>query len=42
MATAIGANASVAVVGGAGHAAHLEAPDAFLAVVTPFLEKNGY
>lgn len=37
MVTTIGRNAAVAVVPGAGHAAHLEAPDAFLAVVRPFL-----
>jgi 2-succinyl-6-hydroxy-2,4-cyclohexadiene-1-carboxylate synthase len=40
MATAIGTNASVAVVPGAGHAAHLEAPDVFLAVVAAFLDEN--
>ena len=34
---AIGANADVALVPDAGHAAHLERPDAFLAVVRPFL-----
>ena len=37
MATAIGANARVAAVAGAGHAAHLERPDAFVAIVRPFL-----
>ncbi len=34
----IGANATLAVIEGAGHACHLEAPDAFLAVVAPFLD----
>ncbi len=34
---AIGATASAVVVSGAGHACHLEAPDAFLAVVRPWL-----
>jgi len=38
MASLIGPNASVALVPGAGHAAHLEAPDAFLAIVRTFLE----
>ncbi|HMQ28589.1 MAG TPA: alpha/beta fold hydrolase [Acidimicrobiales bacterium] len=33
----IGANATLAVVPGAGHTTHLEAPDAFLAVVLPWL-----
>jgi 2-succinyl-6-hydroxy-2,4-cyclohexadiene-1-carboxylate synthase len=37
MADRIGPNAALAVVPGAGHAAHLEAPDAFLDTVTPFL-----
>jgi 2-succinyl-6-hydroxy-2,4-cyclohexadiene-1-carboxylate synthase len=40
MATAIGDNATVAVVPGAGHVVHLQAPDAFLAVVRPFLERT--
>jgi 2-succinyl-6-hydroxy-2,4-cyclohexadiene-1-carboxylate synthase len=35
--SAIGGNAAIAVVPGAGHAAHLEAPGAFLDVVRPFL-----
>ncbi len=35
--SAIGANATVALVPGAGHAAHLEAPGAFLAVLRPWL-----
>jgi 2-succinyl-6-hydroxy-2,4-cyclohexadiene-1-carboxylate synthase len=34
----IGPNASLAVIEGAGHACHLEAPDAFLAAVAPFLD----
>jgi len=38
MADAIGDNARFAVVPGAGHAAHLEEPKAFRAVVEPFLE----
>jgi 2-succinyl-6-hydroxy-2,4-cyclohexadiene-1-carboxylate synthase len=37
MAAAIGPNASVALVPGAGHAAHLEDPDGFLAVLRPWL-----
>lgn len=37
MATAIGPRAEVATVPGAGHAAHLEAPEAFLGIVRPFL-----
>lgn len=37
MADAIGDNASFAVVPDAGHAAHLEQPDAFRRVVAPFL-----
>lgn len=40
MAAAIGANAKVAVVPAAGHAAHSEAPDAFLAAVRPFLAQT--
>ncbi|HET9070918.1 MAG TPA: alpha/beta fold hydrolase [Acidimicrobiales bacterium] len=34
---AIGANARLAVIPGAGHACHLERPDAWLAAVGPFL-----
>jgi 2-succinyl-6-hydroxy-2,4-cyclohexadiene-1-carboxylate synthase len=34
----IGANATIAVVPGAGHACHLEQPDAFLSAVIPFLD----
>ncbi|HKA02812.1 MAG TPA: alpha/beta fold hydrolase [Acidimicrobiales bacterium] len=37
LADAIGPNATFAVVPGAGHAAHLEQPDAFVAIVRPWL-----
>jgi 2-succinyl-6-hydroxy-2,4-cyclohexadiene-1-carboxylate synthase len=37
LAAAIGANARLAIIDGAGHACHLEAPEAWLAVVAPFL-----
>ena len=37
MAEAIGANADLEIVAGAGHACHLERPDAFLAAVTSWL-----
>ncbi len=37
LAAAIGANATFAVVPGAGHAAHLEQPDAFVSVVREWL-----
>jgi 2-succinyl-6-hydroxy-2,4-cyclohexadiene-1-carboxylate synthase len=37
MATTIGANATLALVEGAGHAAHLEQPERFLAVLRPWL-----
>jgi 2-succinyl-6-hydroxy-2,4-cyclohexadiene-1-carboxylate synthase len=37
----IGANAELALVVGAGHAAHLEAPEAFLAVLRPWLARHG-
>lgn len=40
MARAIGAHAEVAVVEGAGHAAHLEAPEATLAVVRAWLARH--
>ncbi len=36
----IGANASLAVIAGAGHACHLERPGAFLDVVLPFLDRH--
>jgi 2-succinyl-6-hydroxy-2,4-cyclohexadiene-1-carboxylate synthase len=35
----IGGNARVALVAGAGHAAHLERPDAFVAVMETFLDR---
>jgi 2-succinyl-6-hydroxy-2,4-cyclohexadiene-1-carboxylate synthase len=38
---AIGDNASIAVVEGAGHAAHLERPVAFQSVVRPWLAQHG-
>jgi 2-succinyl-6-hydroxy-2,4-cyclohexadiene-1-carboxylate synthase len=37
---AIGDNATVALVPDAGHAAHLEQPDAFLAILRPWLASN--
>lgn len=40
LAAAIGANAEVAVVPGAGHAAHLERPEAFLDVVRRWLDAH--
>ena len=40
MAGAIGGNATFATVAGAGHAAHLEQPDAFLAVLRAFLSSQ--
>ena len=40
MAAAIGGNAEVAVVPGAGHAAHSEAPAAFLAILRRFLART--
>jgi 2-succinyl-6-hydroxy-2,4-cyclohexadiene-1-carboxylate synthase len=43
MAAAWGAGAAkVAVIEGAGHAAHLERPDAFLDTVTPFLDDGDH
>jgi pimeloyl-ACP methyl ester carboxylesterase len=36
----IGANAELALVAGAGHAAHLEAPDDFLAILRPWLARH--
>jgi 2-succinyl-6-hydroxy-2,4-cyclohexadiene-1-carboxylate synthase len=36
----IGSNAALAVIAGAGHACHLEQPDAFLDVVGPFLTSH--
>ncbi len=38
--SAIGANAELALIPDAGHAVHLERPDAFLAVVEPFLSRS--
>jgi 2-succinyl-6-hydroxy-2,4-cyclohexadiene-1-carboxylate synthase len=40
LAQSIGSNASLAVVAGAGHACHLEQPEAFLAAVLPFLVRH--
>jgi 2-succinyl-6-hydroxy-2,4-cyclohexadiene-1-carboxylate synthase len=40
MVAAIGPNAEAAVVPGAGHAAHSEAPEAFLTIVDRFLDRN--
>jgi 2-succinyl-6-hydroxy-2,4-cyclohexadiene-1-carboxylate synthase len=37
-----GGAARVAVIEGAGHAAHLERPDAFLETVVPFLDDDGH
>jgi 2-succinyl-6-hydroxy-2,4-cyclohexadiene-1-carboxylate synthase len=40
MVDAVGSNAELALVPDAGHAVHLERPDAFLAVVEPFLDRS--
>jgi 2-succinyl-6-hydroxy-2,4-cyclohexadiene-1-carboxylate synthase len=40
LAACIGGNATLAVVGGAGHACHLERPRAFLEIVQPFLAER--
>lgn len=40
LAAEIGANATLTLIAGAGHAAHLEAPDQFLAVVQPWLTRH--
>jgi 2-succinyl-6-hydroxy-2,4-cyclohexadiene-1-carboxylate synthase len=40
MAGAIGANATLALIAGAGHAAHLEQPARFLAAVQPWLRQH--
>ena len=37
LAAGVGTNATLAVVPGAGHACHLERPDAFLKIIRPFL-----
>jgi 2-succinyl-6-hydroxy-2,4-cyclohexadiene-1-carboxylate synthase len=41
MAREIGDNATVALVDGAGHAAHLEQPDRFLEILRPWLARHG-
>jgi 2-succinyl-6-hydroxy-2,4-cyclohexadiene-1-carboxylate synthase len=41
MAAGIGDNATLALISDAGHAAHLEQPDAFLAVLRPWLAAHG-
>lgn len=41
LATEIGANATLALIDDAGHAAHLEQPDRFLAVLRPWLRAHG-
>ncbi|WP_436795684.1 alpha/beta fold hydrolase [Actinospongicola halichondriae] len=41
MADAIGANATLAIIPGAGHAAHLERSDEFLAVLRTWMTENG-
>jgi 2-succinyl-6-hydroxy-2,4-cyclohexadiene-1-carboxylate synthase len=41
MADEIGANATLALIEGAGHAAHLEQPDRFLAALRPWLATHG-
>jgi pimeloyl-ACP methyl ester carboxylesterase len=41
MVDAIGSNAEMALVRDAGHAAHSEAPEAFLAIVRAFLAGAG-
>lgn len=41
MVSAIGANATLALIPDAGHTAHLEQPEAFLAVVRPWLADHG-
>ena len=41
MAAEIGANATLAFIADAGHAAHLEQPDRFLAVLRPWLAEHG-
>lgn len=41
LSSAIGDNAEMALVAGAGHSAHLEAPGAFLEVLRPWLRRHG-
>jgi 2-succinyl-6-hydroxy-2,4-cyclohexadiene-1-carboxylate synthase len=41
MTGAIGTNATLALVDGAGHAAHLEQPERFLAIIEPWLDRHG-
>ncbi len=41
MATEIGSNASAETIAGAGHAAHLEAPEAFADRLTRFVDEHG-
>jgi 2-succinyl-6-hydroxy-2,4-cyclohexadiene-1-carboxylate synthase len=41
MTASIGANATLAIIEGAGHAAHLEQPDRFLAALQPWLADHG-
>ncbi len=41
LARSIGGNARLALVPGAGHAAHLERPQAFLDVLRPWLTAHG-
>ncbi len=40
LAASIGDNAEVAIIGGAGHAAHLERPAEFIAVLRAWLQRN--
>ena len=40
MATSIGANANLGLIPRAGHAAHLEQPDAFLSILRPWLAQH--
>ena len=40
LAASIGANAELALVDGAGHAAHLEDPEGFLAILRPWLARH--
>jgi 2-succinyl-6-hydroxy-2,4-cyclohexadiene-1-carboxylate synthase len=40
LASGVGSNATLVVVPGAGHACHLERPDAFLEIIRPFLAER--